>query len=224
MKNLHVGHRKRVKQRFLKTGLSSFDKHNILEFLLFYSIPRKDTNELSHNLINHFGSFSAVFDASFEELIKVDGISESTAVLIKLVPSITAEYLKDKSDNGIILYSTKVIGEYLKPFFLDKNKECVYCVCLDNKLKVIKTSLMFEGNVNTVSLVNRKVIEFVTANNASTVIIAHNHPNGLAIPSESDILTTNKLKEALSLIDVRLLDHIIISDNDFVSFAESELL
>lgn len=224
MKNLHVGHRKRVKHRFLKSGLSSFDKHNILEFLLFYSIPRKDTNELSHNLINHFGSFSSVFDASFEELIKVDGISESTAILIKLVPSITAEYLKDKSDNGIILYSTKVIGDYLKPFFLDKNRECVYCVCLDNKLKVIKTALMFEGNVNAVSLVNRKVIEFVTANNASTVIIAHNHPNGLAIPSESDIITTNKLKEALALIDVRLLDHIIISDNDFVSFAESELL
>ncbi|MGL5972123.1 MAG: JAB domain-containing protein [Oscillospiraceae bacterium] len=223
-KNLHQGHRERLKNRFLKTGLSSFEDHNVLEVLLFYSIPRKDTNKIAHQLINRFGSLSAVFDAPIEELTKIKGITHNSAVLIKIIPSLSSVYMSDKIEIGSILNTTEKMGEFLKPLYIDKTTECVYAICLDSKLKVIKYELLFEGSINAVSITNRRVVEFAALNKASVLVISHNHPNGIAIPSQADIMTTEKIKNALALIEVELLDHIIVADNDFVSLSDSRML
>lgn len=222
--NLHNGHRERVKDRFINDGLDNFAPHNILEILLFYSIPRKDTNEIAHNLIKRFGSLSNVLDADFDELIKVEKVTKNTAILIKLIPSISSKYLKEKASVDGVLNTVEKIGEFLKSLYIGKTTECVYCVAFDSKLKVIKTELLFSGSVNAVSITNRKVVEFAAINKASIIVVSHNHPNGVAIPSQADIQTTIRLKEALALIEVRLLDHIIVADDDFVSMRDSKII
>lgn len=222
--NLNNGHRDRVKNRFISDGLENFAPHNILEILLFYSIPRKDTNKIAHNLIKHFGSLSNVIDAEYEELVKIDGITKNTATLIKLIPAISSHYLKEKASVDGILNTVEKMGEFLKPFYIGKTTECVYCIAFDSKLKTIKCELMFEGSVNAVSITNRKVVEFAAINKASIVVLSHNHPNGVAIPSQADIKTTVRLKDALALIEVVLLDHIIVVDDDFVSMRDSKII
>jgi len=222
--DMHQGHRDRVKARFINDGLSNFAPHNVLELLLFYSIPRKDTNKIAHNLIKHFGSLPNVMDADINELLKIDGITKNTATLIKLMPSFSAYYLKDKGSINNILNSAEKMGEFLKPFYIDKTSECVCCICLDSKLKVIKAEILFEGSVNMVGITNRKVVEFAAINNATVVVLSHNHPNGVAIPSQADISSTVRLKEALKLIEVKLLDHIIVADGDFVSMRDSKII
>lgn len=219
--DIHKGHRKRVKERFLKQGLRDFPPHNALELLLFYAIPRRDTNEIAHNLIKKFGTISAVFDASVEELVKVKGVSDNTAVLIKMIPAFSSYYMADRVNYIDSLNSTEKIGAYFLPKFIGQKNECVYILCLDSKFKILKSELLFEGSVNAVSITNRKVIEVAALVGATSVVIAHNHPNGIAIPSDADIATTIQLKKALALINTELIDHIIVADDDFVSLADS---
>lgn len=223
-KDLHKGHRERVKKRFLRQGLDDFEAHNVLELLLFYAIPRKDTNEIAHLLICHFGTVSAVFDAPFEELVKIKGITENCATLIKMIPAYSSYYMQDRVNYQVSLNSTEKIGGFFLPKFIGKKNECVYLLCLDSKFKVLKCELLFEGSVNAVSITNRKVIEMAALSGATSVVVAHNHPNGVAIPSDADIATTIQLKKALNLIAVELIDHIIVADDDFVSLADSGVL
>ena len=136
--NIHEGHRQRLKERFLKDGLSGFEDHNILELLLFYSVPRADTNEIGHRLLKKFGSLSQVFDASVEELCQVKGIGIHSATLIKLIPQLCGAYSTDKTKNITILNSTKDLGEYFIPRFMDKMDEEIHMVLLDNKNKIVK--------------------------------------------------------------------------------------
>lgn len=220
-KDLHKGHRQRVRERFIKQGLKDFPPHNALELLLFYAIPRKDTNEIAHALMQKFGTISAVFDAPLEELTKVKGVSENCAVLIKMIPAYSSYYMDDRVNYNLALNSTEKIGAFFLPKFIGQKNECVYLLCLDSKLKVLKCELLFEGSVNAVSITNRKVIETAALVGATSVALAHNHPNGVAIPSDADIATTIQLKKALQLINVELIDHIIVADDDFVSLADS---
>ncbi len=221
MQSLHEGHRKRMKERFLQSGLEAFETHNILELLLFYGIPRKDTNEIAHRLEKAFGSFSNVLDAPFEELIKIEGMGESAAILLKLIPAVCREYMDDKYSIGTIINSTERAGEFLIPKFIGRNNEIVYIICLDNKCKVINSMIAFEGSVNAASVSVRNLVEIALRSNATSVIIAHNHPSGIAIPSFEDIETTQKLIKAFDTVEIKLLDHIIIAEHDFVSLADS---
>jgi len=218
---IHDGHRQRLKNRFLSQGLSGFEDHNILELLLFYSIPRSDTNEIAHRLLNEFKTLYGVFDASVEELCKVKGISMHTATLIKLIPEIFAAYNIDKTKEISIITSTEQAGKYFVPRFYGKSKEEVYVMLLDDKNKLIKSSKLFDGIENLTKIEIKKVVSFAIVNNATKVIIAHNHPAGVAIPSNADYNTTRKLYEALEMMNIRLCDHIIVADDDFVSLADS---
>lgn len=219
--NLHEGHRQRLKDRFLKEGLSNFEDHNILEILLFYSVPRADTNEIAHRLLKKFGSLSAVFDASVEELCTVDGIGVHSATLIKLIPEISSAYGVDKTRNIKIFNSVQELGAYFVPKFIGKKDEESYILLLDNKNKAIKCELIAKGNVDAVQLSVRSIISRAINYNATSVVIAHNHPAGVAIPSASDIKMTKRLFEALRLADIKLKDHIIVADDDFVSLRQS---
>ncbi len=221
---VHDGHRQRMRARFLEHGLDSFQDHEVLELLLSYSQPRKDVNPAAHRLMEHFGSFDAVLDAPFEELIKVDEIGENAATLIKLVPEITRRYMIRRSSLENIIYSTEHAGRYVVPLFYNAKEELVYVVALDAKRKVLSHKCVFNGDVSMSMFSVRKVVEFALTSNASYIILAHNHPSGIALPSDADMDSTAKIADALERINVRLLDHIIVADDDFVSLNDNGVI
>ncbi len=218
--NLHNGHRQRVLDRFRKEGIDSFSPHNILEMVLFYSIPRMDTNEIAHRLIDRFGSVAGVFDAPESELLKVDGIGERSAAFLKMIPQLARYYMTEKAEDKIIT-SSRDAGEYLLPRYIGRTTEAVMVICLDNKNKVISTQVVHEGNVNTAEISIQAIATAALGCNATSVIVAHNHPGGLSLPSNEDIKTTEVICRTLSALNIKVLDHIIIADNDFVSLADS---
>ncbi|MDL2288852.1 DNA repair protein RadC [Oscillospiraceae bacterium OttesenSCG-928-F05] len=222
--NPHAGHRKRLKNRYLTEGLDGFQAHNVLELLLFYALPQGDTNPLAHELIQRFGSLSAVFDTDYSELIKVKGLGEHAALLIKLIPDLGRYYNISKQDFGVIINSTRQAGEYLMPRFHGYINEVVMLVCLDAKCKVLSTQVLVEGELNSARISTRKIIETVLRVNATSVIMAHNHTSGVAVPSREDVDVTKEIGEALAHLDVLLIDHIIIADDDFVSMKDSGML
>ena len=222
--SVHDGHRERMKNKLLEAGLDAFDDHNVLELLLFYSMPRKDTNPLAHELLNHFGSLEAVFEAPADELQKISGIGENTVALIKLIPEVCRRYAIDKNRSDNVLDSAEKAGKFLVPRYLFERDEVVYIICLDAKCKVLCCKELFRGVANTAEISIRKIAELALAKNAASVIISHNHTSGIALPSYEDELTTKRIKSALSSMGITLSDHIVVADDDFISMAESGLM
>ena len=220
---LHDGHRQRLIQRFLEEDLDNFEPHNVLELLLFYAIPRKDTNELAHVLIDTFGSLKGVFDAPYEELIKVAGIGPNTAALLKLVPSLTRTYYSSDA-RSIILDTSEKSGEYFLPYYIGQTEEVVRLACLDAGGKVISNQILHRGSANAAEVNIRKIVNIALRNNAMGVILAHNHPGGLPLPSEEDVATTKSIREALMPMGILLMDHIIVAGQDYVSMARSGII
>lgn len=222
MSDIHDGHRERVRERFLSEGLDGFQDHNILEMLLFFGIPRRDTNEIAHNLINAFGSLSAVFETPYEDLCKVKGMTQISAMLIIMIPQLCRKYLDDKYKVGTVLDSPDKIGQFFLNKYVGRRDEMVSIICMDNKGKMTYWGIVSEGTVNMAEISVRKIVQIALRQNSSHIAIAHNHPNGVAIPSAQDIKTTAKIKSALSAVGVNLVDHIIVADDDFISLADSE--
>lgn len=220
---LHDGHRQRLIQRFLEEDLDNFEPHNVLELLLFYAIPRKDTNELAHVLMDTFGSLKGVFDAPYEELIKVTGIGPNTAALLKLVPSLTRTYYSSDA-RRIILDTSEKSGEYFLPYYIGQTEEVVRLACLDAGGKVISNQILHRGSANAAEVNMRKIVNIALRNNAMGVILAHNHPGGLPLPSEEDVATTKSIREALIPMGILLMDHIIVAGQDYVSMARSGII
>lgn len=218
---IHDGHRQRLKERFLTEGLDHFDELYVLELLLFYCIPRKDTNPIAHRLLDHFGSLTAVFDATVEELQKVPGISKNTATFLTLIPQTGRYYQVKRSEPGDILTTIEQCGKYLVPYFYGRENETVFLLCLDAKCKVLGCKMVGEGSVNSASVPIRRVVEIALNTNATTVVLAHNHPSGLAFPSADDIQTTLRVAKAMEAVEITLADHIVVADNDFVSMLQS---
>ena len=221
MENLHEGHRKRMKERFIKSGLDDFAPHNILELLLFYSIPRGDTNPVAHRLIDTFGSLSGVFDATPEELAKVDGVGENSAILISMIPQIARKYLEDKADTANIVGGCSDIGAFLLPKFVGRTNEALMMVSIDNKNKIISCSVVAEGTVDSAKVSRRKIMEEAMKVKATRVILAHNHPCGVAVPSSEDVVMTKEIGRLLAQVGIELVDHIIVANDDYVSMAAS---
>lgn len=220
--NNHKEHRQRLKERYHREGLDNFETHNILELLLFFGIPYKDTNNLAHELLKHFGSLSGVLEASREELMSVNGIGENAATLLNLIPSLSRKYLDDKVDEKAVMNSCEAIGNYLVAKYRFRQDEVFSMICLDQSCRLISWEIISSGTINITAVNSRKVIEAAMKTSANAVVLAHNHPNGLAVPSSDDIKSTMALVEALNIIGVRVLDHIIISGEDFVSLASSQ--
>lgn len=223
MSGVHDGHRERVRKQFLKEGFpDSMPCHKILEMLLFYAIPRKDTNELAHRLIEAFGSFAGVFEASAEDLMKVDGISENAACLIKMIMPIARHYEKDLFENRLYLPLRSQAADFLAKRFIGRMVETVFILCLDNKGKVLDCHMASEGDEISVAISARTVVEQVFKTRATAVIIAHNHPRGVALPSKQDVMVTRDISNALVNLGIRFLDHIIVCDGDYISMADSK--
>lgn len=226
MNNVHKDHRSRVRERFLKEGLEHFSSHNILEVMLFYSLPRKDTNPIAHDLIRTFGSLSRVMDAPIEQLMEVDGISENSAVLLKLIPQICRKYYIEKVEEAknIETDPVKALGTRLVAEFIGEVREHMVLICLDNRMKQLSMDRISEGVTDVVSVRVRKIAEIALAKRASNIVIAHNHPDGLAIPSRTDRITTFELLKTLDSIGIKLVDHIIVSADSYMSMAQAGIL
>lgn len=222
--NIHAGHRERMRERFLKEGLDNFQDHNVLELLLFYAIPQKDTNEEAHALIDTFGSLSEVFDANYEDLCSVKGIGPRAAGLIKLMPELFRKYEVDKlNTDEVFLNDSELAAEYACKFFKGITEEKLYLICLDSRCRLISFDLMSEGTMKSTPVNTRLIIETAFKNKATSVILVHNHPTGITAPSKADIDVTSNLAYVLKKSDLKLDDHIIVGHgNDYFSFRKSQ--
>ncbi len=220
--SIHEGHRERLKNRFRQEGLDNFDELYVLELLLFYCIPRIDTNPLAHRLLDHFGSLNAVLDASPQELEKVEGVNKATSTFLSLVTQAGRYYQVKGSATGKILRTIDQCGNFLVPHFIGCDIETVYMLCLDAKCKLLCCKKVGEGSVNSANIPVRRVVEIALGVNATTVVLAHNHPSGLAIPSADDIQTTYRVAAALDTVDIVLADHIVVSQGEYVSMVQSQ--
>ncbi len=223
-KNPHKGHRQRVKKRVINEGIDSFEDHQILELLLFYCIPMKDTNELAHQLIRHYGSLSGVFDADPRDLCDQVGVTENTAVLLSLIPDLARCYQQGKFKEKTVLNSTTKAGEYTMALFTGRLNEAFYVICLDSQNKVNQATLLHEGTINEAPVYPRLIVETALRHQAASIILAHNHPGGSQKPSQADLDVTRKIKLATEAIAIPVVDHIIVAGESYYSFAENRML
>ena len=219
---LHDGHRARKKALFRQSGLDGFADHEVLELVLYYAIPRRDTNETAHRLLQKFGSLQNVFSAPAEELAKVEGVGENAALLLTLLPAAVRRGRSGGRER--VLNSVDKCGRYFLELLGGERQEALYEACLDAKGKLLSCKKLAQGSADSAVLSVRQVVENALLCGASGVVLAHNHPSGIALPSESDRAATLWIRDALKPMDIRLLDHIIVADGDFVSMNQSGYL
>lgn len=210
----HEGHRQRMKERLLSAGLTSFSDHEIIELLLYYAIPYRDTNLLAHTLVDHFGGWTGVLNADYNDLLGVPGVTPHVASLLTLSGQAARRYHADMTGSVTQLYTTQDIIRFVVPQFLGARDEKVLMVSLDNKRKLLNATTVFEGSVNSAQFNVRLAVQQALRDNATQVVLAHNHPNGFAFPSEPDVRTTQYLAKVLAPLEIRLIDHLIVSEGD----------
>jgi len=219
--SIHEGHRERLRKRFKEEGLDGFSEIQALELALFYAISRKDTNPIAHALLDHFGGLAQVLEAPVEELQKVPGVGESTAVYLRMITELGRLYMVSRTSQTKILTTLEQCAEYMLPYFYGRRLETVFLLCLDAKCKVLCCKEVAEGSVNAAGISVRKVVETALGANATSVVLAHNHPSGVAVPSGEDVQTTRRIAAALATVEIHLVDHIVVADEDYVSMAQS---
>ena len=220
----HKDHRQRKRDQFYHHGSDAFADHELLELLLFYGIARKDVNPIAHALIEEFGSLEAVFAAPIETLESVDGIGRSTAVLIKLMPHLMHKAQLSSARSELPLDTVERIGDYFRDLFFAEGNEVFYQLCLDAKGRKLSCRKVAEGDPSSISLNLRTIVQNALKCNAVMVAIAHNHPSGVAFPSHGDKIATGQIRDALSAVNVQLIDHIVVAGDDYISFRNDGLL
>jgi len=220
-KNIHSGHRARQKEKFREHGLDSFTDVEALELLLYYAIPRADTNELAHRLLDRFHGFRGVLEAGLDELQAVPGVGENAAALLRLVTALNTRYQRAGRRRGMSVSGSGEIGEFLQHEFDYRNEECSVLLCLDPGEHVIECHLLAEGTSSMVELSAREIMQYVLQDKAAKAVLAHNHVAGVALPSSADVEATGRIYHMLRTIGVELLDHLVFCDGDFVSMRES---
>ncbi len=217
-KQLHKGHRNRLKQTMIDSNFNASDI-NLLEALLFYSVSRADTNETAHRLINAFGSLNRVLEADIEDIKSVAGVGDNSAFLIKLVAKISKKSISEKQ-SGKAINSVGETVSVLRPVFLHEKDEIMVVLLLDNSNRLITLKELARGTVNSAMFDNRKLVEYAMRQNASRVILAHNHPHGTAQPSGADLDSTREVRNLLNKIGISLIDHLIFNDDSYTSFKD----
>ncbi|MCI8399709.1 MAG: DNA repair protein RadC [Oscillibacter sp.] len=218
---IHDGHREKMRRRYMESGLEGFADHEALELLLFYAIPRRDTNPIAHALINRYESLSNVLNAPVEELASVEGIGENAAVLIRLVSQLNQKAGLPSGKKPVVIRSTVEAGNYLVRRFAGERGETAFELCLDRKGKLLSCKRLGQGGDLSVNFDIRQLVANALLFSASSVILAHNHPSGEAAPSHSDYAATERVRAALRAVDIELADHIIVADSDYVSMRDS---
>lgn len=224
MESVHKNHRHRRRRQFYDHGADAFADHELLELLLFYGIARQDVNPIAHSLMNEFGSLDAVFSAPIEALEAVDGIGTQTAILIKLVPQLMHRAHLTSLKNDVPLDTVERIGDFFTDLFTCESNEVMYQLCLDAKGRKLGCYKVAEGDPASVALNLRQIVTNALKCNAVMVAIAHNHPSGVAFPSHGDKVATQQIADALRTVNVQLIDHIVVADNDYISFRHDGLI
>lgn len=218
MKNVHQDHRKRMREKFRKEGLSAFHDHEVLEMVLYYVFRQKDTNALAHMLLSSFGNhFSSVFDADFDALCNVPGLGPEAATTIKFFLAVFQRYVETKKQITGQIFQGEAAEEYVRGLFFGCTIEYFYMISLDKDNRVLRSDLLREGSRNSVQVPTKDVIAAALNSGAQKVVFAHNHPNGVLIPSDEDITLTQVLEYALKMIEVQLWDHVIVTEEGVCS-------
>ena len=218
--SVHKDHRKRMRKRFLEQGFEGFADHEILEFLLYYAIPRINTNPLAHEILKKYKTLYNVFNAPIPELIEFEGLGEAGASFLKMIPVISRLYESKLCEKELLLNNTEAIGQYAVSLLGGLEKENFAIICLNSNRRVRWGGVILKGSIDHVDTDPRDVVSGVIDHNAKTVILAHNHPNGSIMPSEADKNATRMIVDALKGIGVVTLDHIIVSQDRYYSMAE----
>ena len=222
--DMHKGHRKRLREKFLKSGLAGFHDYEIVELLLTLGSPRKDCKQQAKEAIKRFKTLRGVLAAPPEELQQIEGIGSHSAFGIKLVQEVAREFLKEKILDKPFYKSSQEIFDYLYHSMRDLKKEVLKIIYLNSQNQIIETVDLFEGTVNSSSVSPREVIEGALKYNAVSLIFVHNHPSGNPEPSNNDKELTRELAYAGKIMRIKVLDHIIIGENRFFSFADEGLI
>ena len=207
---IHDGHRERMRQRFKKEGFDSFESHEVLEMLLYYCIPRGNTNEIAHQLIARYKTISRVLQTSPKELQTFEGIGENAAFFLSLLNEAIRYINVEESTIDQVLYTKEDYCKYLVHLFDGMNNEAVYLLCLDAKRMVLGYHQVSEGSVVSTNLPIRKIVDIAITSHAASVILAHNHPEGACEPSGSDIDSTRAVCVMFRKLGFILADHIIV--------------
>ena len=211
----HQGHRQRVRDKFEKFGASAFEDHELLEMLLFFAIPRADTNGLAHSLIDRFGSFVNVLNADDGELASVEGIGPRSASLIKTVAAVAGRYIQENNGIKSAFGSLDTVGEHLVGLFAGESDEKLYLLAFDQRGRLVKEHHVVSGANGEIELSTRFISDIAIKHGSAHVILAHNHPSGYAYPSKSDTEMTYRVKYALSQVGVTLIEHFIVAGNKY---------
>ena len=222
--NIHKGHRERLRQTAEKTGLNKLPEHQILELLLSYVIPQKDTNPLAHKLINKFGSLAGVFEADKKELAKVEGIGGVTASFLSTCAQIPEVYKNSKIKDKPTIKCPKDSIKYFRDIASIDATEKFYLACLNARCEIIKTENFSNGSNAKIAVDIREIVSIVLAQKATGIIVCHTHPQGEAKPSKEDISFTKKLNTTMCMLGIKLLDHVILSRDNHFSFLNNGLL
>ncbi len=219
---MHDGHRERLRERFQKNGLAGFADHETLELLLFYAIPRVNTNDIAHRLIAKFGSLSGVLAAQQKDLATVAGIGENSATLISLCFELMKKYYASSRSDSKMLKSSDAAA-YIAPRLKNERQEHFYVLCLDGNYRLVHEELLFTGTINTVNVSPREVALVALRHSAVSVILVHNHPTGSLRPSKSDVQITMDILSALKPLGITLIDHLVIGDAGYYSLLEKQV-
>lgn len=217
--SLHSGHRDRMRAKFLQQGLEGFQEHEMLELTLFYALPRVNTNEVAHRLLQRFGSLADVLNADYHALRDVKGMGESSAMLLTLIAQLSRQYrLSARKD--LTLNTFDATCAYFKDIYLGEPEERLRLACLDDRLQLMSCGVVSEGAPSSVPVHMRRLVEYALQQKSELVVLAHNHPNGTAMPSPEDIAATQKIFNVLKSVGIRLVDHIIVAGEQAVSLKE----
>lgn len=215
--NVHKGHRARMKDKFGKSDFKGWEPHQVLEYILHLCIPRVDTNETAHNLINQFGGFANVFKVSKEQLCKVEGVGKVTADFIYTLGHFVRYYNEVRFKMKRFVLDSESCEQYMINLFDGLEREHFFIICLNARNEVIFQEDIFEGSFDSIDIDLPRILRIAVKNDASYVVMAHNHPSGIAIASDADIVSTSTIMKALNMCNIKLLDHIIVADGKCVS-------
>lgn len=224
-----LGHRKRVKERFLNTGFDGWQDYEILELVLFYVLPRKDTKQIAKDLIKEFGSLKELLTADHDKLLKIlkniDGAGPNTAFFFRFLKEISIKYSEFKIKDKYKVSSPQEVVEFLKNKIGNCEEEQMYAIFLNASNKVLKYESISEGTAGRSAVYPSKIVKgAISTERTRSVIVAHNHPGGFCKPSQNDIIATEAIQKALKTVDFVLLDHIIVTDSDYYSFKDNGLI
>ena len=221
---MHEGHRERLTKRFVTGGFEGFEDHELLEFLLFYALPRVDTNLIAHRLIKKFGSLAAVLEADAKDLAQVNGIGPKAAAYLCMFPEAFRAYERSKLGRRPVIRSIKEACAYARALLFGKPVEQIYVIWLNTQNRVIHSERLSEGSVSESPVYVSRIAAAALRHHAVRGIIAHNHPGGSVKPSAADIRATQDILRALAVLGIELVDHIIVSDNDSFSFQADSMI